>query len=73
MTSILEIKRGVESQLLYGPGARFTAETGGVVTLKPIDDNAAVLRVPRRATNLRMSAGEMMTMTVSAGDIIELI
>ncbi|MGO4637232.1 hypothetical protein AB4Z43_02210 [Mesorhizobium sp. 2RAF45] len=72
-TPILEIRRGDESQLLHGTGARFVAEADGIVTVKPIDDNAVVLRVPRRATSLRMSAGETMTMTVSPGDTIELI
>ncbi|RWM26897.1 hypothetical protein [Mesorhizobium sp.] len=73
MTPMLAIIRNGEPHVLYGPGAKFAAEADGIITLRPVGDHAVSVRVPRRATTLRMQGGETLTLTVAAGDIIELV
>ena len=72
MTPMLEIHHGAEPLVLYGYGAKFTAETDGIVTIKPVGDTAVTVRVPRRATSLPLNGGETLSITVAAGDVIEI-
>lgn len=73
MTPILKLHHSAEPLVLYGSGAKFTAETDGIVTIKPVGDTAVTVRVPRRATSLTLNGGESLSLTVAAGDIIEIV
>jgi hypothetical protein len=72
-TPILEIKTASETQLLYGSGARFVAESDCVVTARPIDNNAVTIRVARCGHAVTLNGGYALSTTLAAGDIIDII
>ncbi|RWB89239.1 MAG: hypothetical protein EOQ52_12755 [Mesorhizobium sp.] len=72
-TPMLEIQHAAEPLVLHGRGAKYVASVGGFMTLRPIDDHDVAVRVPGRATSLRMHAGESLAVTLAAGDIIEIL
>ncbi|TIP03859.1 MAG: hypothetical protein E5X72_14225 [Mesorhizobium sp.] len=59
--------------VLAGVGARYVAKADGVLTLRPIDNHAVNIRIPRRATSLLMNGGESLSIGVDAGDAIAII
>ncbi|MBZ9904788.1 hypothetical protein LB557_02040 [Mesorhizobium sp. BR115XR7A] len=64
--------KGGEPLVLFGSGARFTAAADGILTVRPVGDVPVPVRFLSRGTNLRMNGGESLSITVAAGDIIEI-
>lgn len=70
---ILEIKSGSKTQLLYGSGARYVAESDGILTMRPIDNNAVIVRAIAPVACRKLNGGDTLTTALAAGDTIELV
>ncbi|MBZ9741016.1 MULTISPECIES: hypothetical protein [unclassified Mesorhizobium] len=73
-TPYLSVESDAEPIVLFGSGARFVAAADGIVTVRPVvNDNAVTVRLPGRADVLTLNSGDRLSITVAAGDVIEIV